>query len=73
MPYNEFMEFVETSLFSNSDETLSFYAQVRRFIFHFISVNSKKTTNIASSNKLDIINTVKWYFCPTKEQGLYFQ
>ena len=72
MPYNEFIEFVETSLFSNSDEILSFYAQVRRFIFHFISINSKQTTNTTGSARIDIINTIKWYFRPTKEQGMYY-
>ena len=71
MPYNEFLDFVETSLFSISDETFSFYAEVRRFIFHFISVYLNETSKDNSGLIMKIINIIKWYLRPTKEQGLY--
>ena len=56
MPYDDFKEFVESSLFSNSDEVLSFYAQVRRFIFHFMSVYSKQTPNDKNTKKQGLCN-----------------
>lgn len=51
MSYNEFSNFLKEKLFSNLNETVSYFSEVRRFLYHFLCLYSKNQKNYSKNYK----------------------
>ena len=58
MPYTEFKICLEEYLFSDLDETVSYFVEVRRYLYHFLYLHSTKQTNYSRDYKKKLLNTM---------------
>ena len=59
MPYTEFETCLKKYLFSKSNETVSYFAEVRRYLYHFIYLFSTNQPNYSSSYKKKLASSMK--------------
>ena len=58
MPYPEFRIFLEKGLFSQVEETFSYFAEVRRYLYHFLFLYSRNKTNYKDGYKRKLARTI---------------
>ena len=65
MPYSEFETFLNENLFSQVDETVSYFAEVRKYLYHFLCLYSRNKMNYSNGYKRKLDR-------PTNDTGLLF-
>ena len=58
MPNPEFKTCVKEDLFSQVDETVSYFAEVRRYLYHFLCLYTRNKTNYTNGYKRKLARTM---------------
>ena len=58
MPNSEFEIFLNESLFSQVEETVSYFAEVRKYLYRFLSLFTRNKTNYNNKYKRKLAGTL---------------